>query len=144
MGKVKRGRAEGVKAIPTTLRQVDDDIATTVEDRCGLRRHNAGRVILLDDTWPLAGCGEIGPPQHRGLKPTDVWPEIRPASGQLTLTMAPTRQEFFGDSRALGNALADHLDVDDLDRLLGSGAMAICTLVLLPKRLYEVLQSSRI
>ena len=51
-----------------------------------------------------------------------------------------TEGEPIRHARAIRQALPDHLNVNDLHRLLGAGAMAIGTLVLLTKRLSEVVQ----
>ena len=41
------------------LGEVDDDIAIGVEHGFGPGRHDAGGIILLDDTWPFPWRGEI-------------------------------------------------------------------------------------
>jgi DNA-binding winged helix-turn-helix (wHTH) protein len=119
----------------TALRQIDDDIAIGVEHRLGLGWHHAGGVVLLDDARSFAWRGELGAMQHRRRKPADLRPKICLARRQGTACIAPSGQEPVGDAWALGDTQANDLNIDDLHRLLRAAAMAIRTLVLLPKRL---------
>jgi hypothetical protein len=122
------------------LCQVDDDVAVGIEFRAGLRGHDASGVVLLDNAWPFPSHHEVNSPQHRCLQPTGLGPEIGLAGRQAALFIASTGRELLGHARAHWNSLSDHLNVDDLHRLLRASAMAVRAFVLLPKGLDQVCQ----
>src|SRR5687768_2695803 len=53
---------------PPALKR-DDDISRAIALGMGARRHDAGRIVLLDDQRTGAAGGEIGAGQYRRLQP---------------------------------------------------------------------------
>src|SRR5215470_12634171 len=126
----------------STLVQGDHDIATGIEAGGGARRHDAGRVVFLDDERAAPLAGQIRPTHDRRLEPAGV-AEIG-APRRRRLRLGATGLQALGDRRALAQALADDLDRHQLDRLVLARAMAIGLLVLLAERLLEMLDHRRI
>ena len=81
-----------IKTRALELRQVENDIAIRIQHRPGPGRHHAGGIVLLDDAWPFAKRGEIGPTEHGRLTPADLWAKICLAWRQAMSAIVISRQ----------------------------------------------------
>src|SRR5215472_2158844 len=118
------------------------DIAGLIERGVPARRHNAGRIVFLDDqrpgtpAAPAVRCRKIRAPNHgrfdesvRGTEPRRAWWRQR--------RLRSRRLDALGYVRSLTQARAYDLNCDELDRLLRPRAVAVGALVLCRECLLE-------
>src|SRR5690349_8047739 len=115
-----------------------------VQRRPSAGRYHTGRVVLLNDAWPLVGRGERCPVQHRCGEPAKLGSEIGLARGKTARRRRVWWQELVWYARVVGNPLPNHLNGHYLHRLIRSGTMTIGPFVLLAKRLCERGKSWRV
>src|SRR5688500_5859790 len=119
------------------LWQLEHHVAVGIQYRCNPRRHDTGRVILLNNTWPLMGSGEVGTVHDWRVEPACLWTEIRLAHQPLRRRNRLRVTELFGDTRPVRQALPNHLNGDKLDRFFWTSTMAVGAFVLLAKCLLK-------
>ena len=78
-----------------------------------------------------AAAGEIAAAQDGGLEPAVLRPEVHAARRAAVRPSGPrSTLDALGHARAVGDALGDHAQADQLDGLVGPGAMPVGALVL--------------
>ena len=143
-------KAMGSESRVVIASDLDHDVAVAVEARPGVRRHHAGRVVLLDDAGPVSRRREIAAApgwasrasRARGRSRRAGSPSRRPAPlglpGRRARGDRGCLEATRGTRGALGNALGrPRRQAHDLDRLVGACPVAVGALVLAAERLLE-------
>ena len=114
---------------------IEDDATGVVEGCADAGRHDAGRVVLLDDQRAFPRLCKVGAADHGGLAPAVVRAEIgAPGRGPGRW---PGGVVDAGRRRGGPPAAAQHAERDQLDRLFRPGTVAVGALMLRAEGLFE-------
>src|SRR5207249_4699299 len=105
--------------------QFDHDVAVGVETPRRARWNQARRVVLLDDRRPLHDGGEIGAAKDRCPAPSVLGPEVHLAPWGFAgwRRLVAIDHDATRNSRPVGNPLGHEAEADELDGLVGAGAV---------------------